>query len=339
MADSFIQLPADSTGKKVDTRTESTNSEHREIHIVGDPSNNEGVSVVTNVDPTGETYGLVVRDPNTTTIASNTSNLATLKFGSGYGDQALRIIHATDVAASVNLEEINGVSISTGSGVSGTGVIRTMLASDSIMSTLTMTDNIANQDLPGVASFMVGYDGSTWDRAVLSSQGSGETQTNTLRVVQATDAVSSVQISGISRTANPTAIADGSNVRASFDDIGRQLIRPVQVRDLVFTARVAKTTGSTFGTETTLLAASAGNYHDLIYLTATNDSTVAVTLDIRSVTAGNITMSYNIPAASQINVTPPVPIPQDATGNNWTIDLNDVTGTNVNVFALFTREP
>lgn len=448
MADSFIQLPADSTGKKVDTRTESTNLEHREIHVVGDPASNEAVSVVTNIDPTGEMYGLVTRDPHSTTIASNTANIATLKFGTGYQDQALRVVTATDSVNSVNvvssvglsntelrassLDTIqvsgsinstnvvtfngnapatglnetvagvlrvvqmsdtsssvsatqagtwnigtvttvttvtgvtnsiasalvdstgaqysgsnpvpvnnvqwNGVAVSTGSGVSDTGTIRNMMATNSIMSTQTLTDAVANNDLPAIASFTMGHNGTTWDRAKLANLGSGEIQTTTLRTLQATDAVSSVQVSGISRTVNPTAVGDGSNVRASFDDLGRQLTRPIQVRDLIFTARLAKATGSTFGTETTLLSASAGFFNELIYLTATNDSNVAIAMDIRCTTAGNIAMSFTIPATGQIQFTPPVPVPQDATGNNWTVDLPDVTGTNVNVFGLFSRE-
>jgi hypothetical protein len=61
MADSFIQLPPDSTGKKTDTRTESTNSEHREVDVIGDPTNNDGVASVLNSVPGSTEYGVTTR--------------------------------------------------------------------------------------------------------------------------------------------------------------------------------------------------------------------------------------------------------------------------------------
>lgn len=54
MADSFLQAPADGVGKKLDTRTEGTNSEHRQVVVVGDPATNAGVA------PVDATTGLVV---------------------------------------------------------------------------------------------------------------------------------------------------------------------------------------------------------------------------------------------------------------------------------------
>ena len=133
---------------------------------------------------------------------------------------------------------------------------------------------------------------------------------------------------------NPTAVADGDITRIVTDDLGRTLTRPVQVRDLIATAYISLTGG----TETTLLAASAGAYHDLIYIMGTNNSDAAVTADIRAVTAGNIMTSIRIPANGTAGVSLPVPIPQDATGNNWTADLPDISGTTVTLSALFSKE-
>lgn len=139
---------------------------------------------------------------------------------------------------------------------------------------------------------------------------------------------------GIARTTNPTAVADGDRVAATYDDVGRELIRPVQVRDLIRTARVAVTNG----TETTLLAASAGAYHDLIYLLGANNSDAAVSVDIRGITAGNVLLTLQLPANGTAGVATPVPLPQDETGNNWTIDLPDITGSTVTITALFSKE-
>lgn len=139
----------------------------------------------------------------------------------------------------------------------------------------------------------------------------------------------------LTRQTNPTAVA-ADYVPIAADDLGRQLIRPVQVRDLVITAYVTLSTG----TETTLLAASAGSFHDLIYVMAANTSGAAQQVDIRPVTAGNIVMSLYVPANSTAGVALPVPFPQSAsdTGNNWTVDMGDVTNSNILISALFTRE-
>jgi hypothetical protein len=92
------------------------------------------------------------------------------------------------------------------------------------------------------------------------------------------------------------------------------------------------------GTETTFLAASAGNVHDLLYVMGSNDSSVAALVDLRAVTGGNVVMTLVIPAGSTAGATLPIPWPQDATGNNWTADLQDITGTTVRLSGLFSRE-
>jgi hypothetical protein len=150
------------------------------------------------------------------------------------------------------------------------------------------------------------------------------------------DGSAPVQHGGIARTANPTAVSGNDVVKATFDDLGRQVTRPVQVRDLMATAYATLTNG----TETTLLAASAGSFHDLVYIMGANNSDAAVTVDIRPVTSGNIVMTLGIPAYGTAGVACPVPYPQSAsdTGNNWTADMGDITGTTVYLSGLFTRE-
>ena len=82
----------------------------------------------------------------------------------------------------------------------------------------------------------------------------------------------------------------------------------------------------------------AGSYLDLIYVMGANNSDAAVTVDIRAVTAGNVMMTLQIPANGTAGIACPVPLPQDETGNNWTADMADITGTSVYLTALFSRE-
>lgn len=150
----------------------------------------------------------------------------------------------------------------------------------------------------------------------------------------ADDGSAPVKTGGIARTANPTAVAAGDRVSATYDDVGRQVFSPIQVRDLRVTARAQLTNG----TETTLLSGSAGSFHDLVWVTGANNSDAAVSVDIRAVTAGNILLTLHIPANSTAGISAAMPWPQDETGNNWTADMGDITGTTVSLSALFTRE-
>lgn len=136
------------------------------------------------------------------------------------------------------------------------------------------------------------------------------------------------------RQTNPTAIAS-DYVPAAADDLGRPITRPIQARDLIATAYVTLSTG----TEATLLAAGgAGVYLDLISVIAANTSSAAQQLDIRATTGGNIVQTLYIPANATAGWTPPVPWPQDNVNNNWTVDMADVTNSNIIISALFSKE-
>jgi hypothetical protein len=62
MPDSAVVITAGS-GTNIDTRTESTNSQHRQVVVVGDPSVNDAVAEVVSVPPgtSATNYGQVVR--------------------------------------------------------------------------------------------------------------------------------------------------------------------------------------------------------------------------------------------------------------------------------------
>ena len=143
-----------------------------------------------------------------------------------------------------------------------------------------------------------------------------------------------VKMGGIARQANPTAVAGGDTVSTSMDDVGRQVMRPVQVRDLIQTAYATAATG----TETTLLAGVASTFLDLIYIMGANNSDAAVSVDIRSGTGGSVLMTLQIPASGTAGVALPVPLPQEVVAGAWTVDLPDITGTTVSISALFSKE-
>jgi hypothetical protein len=59
MADTAVAVTAGS-GTNIDTRTEGTNGNHRQVIVVGDPATNAAVATVTNAVPTTDDYALVV---------------------------------------------------------------------------------------------------------------------------------------------------------------------------------------------------------------------------------------------------------------------------------------
>lgn len=170
--------------------------------------------------------------------------------------------------------------------------------------------------------------GSSWS-TVVNSFGSS------LDVKQVSGVVDSSEVSGIARQTNPTAVADAAVVKASFDDLGRQVMTPYQVRDLVATAYITTTTGI----ETTLLAGVASTFLDLVQIVAANTSDAIVDIDFRSGTAGSVIFSLTVPADATAGFISVVPIPQTELAQAWTADVagSDVSNTTVNISALFIK--
>lgn len=150
----------------------------------------------------------------------------------------------------------------------------------------------------------------------------------------ADDGSAPVKGGGIARTANPTAVANGDIVTSTHDDVGRQIVRPLQVRDLMTTAYASVTNG----TEATLLAGSASTFHDLLYVLCSNQSDAATYIDFRCGTAGSVVLNVEVPATGTAGVALPVPIPMPEAAQAWTYDMPDITGTTINISALFTKE-
>ena len=242
--------------------------------------------------------------------------------------------YASDAVGSFNLIQINGNAIAVGIGEANSNSIRVAFATDTVAST-----------------YITGFAGTSAAN-IVDSSGVAYSGTNPLPVTVVTDQTATTvvvgdipsgtvdtgsapnKIGGIVRTANPTAEVDGDRVSASFDDVGRQVIRSHQVRDLMKTAYVTLSTGS----ETTLLGAVSGAFLDLIYIMGANTSSAAVQVDIRATTGGNVVATLYIPGNSTAGVALPVAWPQDNQGNNWTVDMGDITGSNVLISALFSQE-
>ena len=149
----------------------------------------------------------------------------------------------------------------------------------------------------------------------------------------AVDSGNPVKVGGQARTTNPTAVADADRVNFTADDLGRQVITPYQVRDLVATAYLALATG----TETALLAGAASTFHDLVQVLCANTSDAAVDVDFRYGTAGSVIASITAPADATSGAVFAIPIPMSEVAQAITADMADVSGTTVNITATFIK--
>ncbi len=73
MANSYVQVPQDSNGKKIDTSeiTVGSNIVERQRIVISDSTNSNGVSNVINTQPSSTDYGIVTRVvPNTVSTSS-----------------------------------------------------------------------------------------------------------------------------------------------------------------------------------------------------------------------------------------------------------------------------
>lgn len=132
----------------------------------------------------------------------------------------------------------------------------------------------------------------------------------------AVDSGNPVKIGGKALTANPTAVATGDRVQATFDTVGRIVPTNTHVRALVGQQTTTITSSTA---ETTFITAIASTFCDISTLSITNKSASSTVVTIRDATAGTTRMVHNIPAGGGIVLPFHTPLPQTAVNNNWTI--------------------
>lgn len=245
------------------------------------------------------------------------------------------------VTDDVSVYQVSGASWSVHAALDSTNATSLYNADNRLrVSVETGGSGLTDSELRATAVPVSQVSGANWSVSVTDISATNfdirdlDNATDSVRAYQLSGAIYSTQGNLVARTTNPTATSDATAVLASADDLGRTLTRPIQVRDLISTAYATLSNG----TETTLLAGVAGAYLDLVYIMAANTSNSAIQVDVRAVTAGNVMFTLEVPASGTAGVSLPVPIPQDATGNNWTVDMGDFSNTTLYVSALFSKE-
>ena len=139
-----------------------------------------------------------------------------------------------------------------------------------------------------------------------------------------------IKAKAVTRTVASTAHGDPVDLAADYS--GRLITTPYQVRDMIVTAYVTITTG----TPTTLLAGSSEFFYDLLEISCATDSTVASTNFLLTDDSTTV-RGFDIPVSGTVELKFPVPLPQSAKGGTWRVDMEDITGTTLQIGALFIK--
>jgi hypothetical protein len=286
-----------------------------------------GTTAVYNLNAEG-TYRDTFPVQGTVTVSSVTASTGVSLLGSdglAFGtSKPVPVTMVTGVSASVNATIIDSAGNYRDTfPVSGTVVVSSVTASTQA----TIIDSTG-----------IGYSGSNpvpVYNVNITGSGNSTIAVGSVAADAVDDGSAPVQIGGRARTTNPTKVADNDVAKASFDVVGRQIMRVNQVRSLLQTAYVTENEVE----EVTLLA-GATTFHDLVYILGANESNAAINLDIRQTKAGTVQMSLELPANGTAGVSLPMPIPQDEAGNSWTVQnsASDNSNTVYSVTALFSKE-
>lgn len=130
------------------------------------------------------------------------------------------------------------------------------------------------------------------------------------------DSGNPVKVGGQARTTNPTAVADGDRVNATFDKLGKQVVVG-SIRDLKDGEHTVITSSTA---ETTIATAVASTFLDLYGLVIDNSSATVCTVTIKDSTAGTTRFTFTVPGGDTRGFMLPESAArkQSAVNNNWT---------------------
>lgn len=286
-------------------------------------------------------------------------------FGPGDAATAMRVILAGNSDASVVINSGTLTTVTTLTGITNSVASATIDSSGVQYSgsnpfpvTLAVTNATTTMNVALTDSGGVQYSGS--NPVPITGTVTVGTVTNTVAIVGdvgvgvADTNSPPVKGGGKVNLTNPTKYADGTVGTQMLDQIGRPVVTPFQVRGLLKTAFISLVAGSGVNTETTIAAGAAGEYLDLVYISASTtslfvaDSTVSPTaqgsilIDIRASTGGGIITNLSIPPADRGGTAifaPTIPWPQADVNAAWTVKASnqDLSGTDITLTALFAR--
>ena len=258
----------------------------------------------------------------------------------GQGDVPITLAGESVVVSSITATTAVSLIDSTGVQYSGSNpvpVSGTVAVSGNITSTgayLLNGDGTYRSTMP--VSGTVAVSGVTASIAASLIDSSG-VQYSSSNPVPIDDAGGSITVDGTVAVSGLTGSVSAVPTNAEgveYDSSNPQPVTEITVRSSYKTAYASVTNG----TETTILTGEASYYHDLVWIMCANQSDAAVTLDLRETTAGTVMATIEVPANGTAGIAPALPLPQSNISGAWTADMDDITGTTVDITALFKKE-
>jgi hypothetical protein len=147
----------------------------------------------------------------------------------------------------------------------------------------------------------------------------------------ATDSGNPVEIGGLAKTTNPTAVTDGQRVAATFDKQGK-LVAVGALRQLKGRQKTSITTNTA---TTVVTAGGAGVFNDVYAIVLTNKSATNVFVDFSDGSGVVITLAAPANDTRGFTVTVDSAIPQASTATGWTATVSSaVTSIEVSMFYV-----
>lgn len=326
----YVQVLS-STGSFVDSfggGTQYTEGD-TDASITGTAMLMEGAANTLVVAQGNATDGLLVNlGSNNDVVISDGGNTITVDGTVAIGTGSAQIGHL-EANQSVNVTQVSGLNIDLGIGTTGTGTQRVILALDSVLSSISnvvqVGDNSTTLSIDdGAGSITVDGTVNISGTVTVSGMAMGNVDHDDF------DSGYPVKIGGRAITSNPTAVAHGDRVNFTADDLGRQVVIPGQIRDLIVHQH---TQISNSTSETTILTQAASTFHDLVQLVITNQTATAVNVTIKDSTGGTTRMVIALAASGGAVLNFARPVPQATINGNWTATLSVNTVT-VNIFAM-----
>ena len=170
--------------------------------------------------------------------------------------------------------------------------------------------------------------------ALVDSSGVQYSSSNPVPIDDAGGAITVDGTVTVSAITASTAVNIGDSTGVGYSGSNPLPITEVVTRGSYKTAYASVTNG----TETNILTGEASYYHDLVWIMCANQSDVAVAIDLRETTGGTIMATIEVPANGTAGIAPTLPMPQSNISGAWTADMDDITGTTVDITALFKKE-
>jgi hypothetical protein len=120
-------------------------------------------------------------------------------------------------------------------------------------------------------------------------------------------------------------------LHGKYDSEGRTVVIQHEVRGGLYSAAVSLTTG----TATSLIAADADYFTDIVEVTFANNSTAAAQVLLRN--DGTTIRTIEVPAGSTVQLDFETGLKQNTRNTPWLADLEDITGSQVDVGAIFIK--